>query len=92
MLDPAAVTRTKALGSERMGAKLRDALPGGDSALRTAVWELMRPILSPALVALNRDAFVVDQGVETTVDLHGFRAPSDLDALNLGDELEVEAG
>ena len=67
-------------------------MPGGDSALRAAVWEFMRPMLSPALVALNRDAFVVDPGVETTVDLHGFRAPSDLDELNLGDELEVEAG
>jgi hypothetical protein len=49
-------------------------------------------MLSPALVDLNRDAFIVDQGVETTVDLHGFRAPSDLDELNLGDEPEVDAG
>jgi hypothetical protein len=75
-----------------MARKLRDALPGGEGALRAAVWELMRPMLSPALVALNRDAFVVDEGLETTVDLHGHRAPSDLDELNLGDELEVEAG
>jgi hypothetical protein len=51
--DPAGVTRTMALGSERMERKLRDALPGGDSALRGAVWEFMRPILSAALVALN---------------------------------------
>ena len=43
-----------------MARKLRDALPGGEGALRAAVWELMRPMLSPALVALNRDAFVVD--------------------------------
>jgi hypothetical protein len=50
VLDPAAVTRTKALGSERMARKLRDALPGGEGALRAAVWELMRPMLSPALV------------------------------------------
>jgi hypothetical protein len=79
VLDPAGVTRTKALGSERMARKLRDALPGGDSALRAAVWKLMRPMLSPALVTLNRDAFVIDESVETTVDLDGHRAASDLD-------------
>ena len=50
VLDPAGVTRTKALGSESMARKLRDALPGGEGALRAAVWEFMRPMLSPALV------------------------------------------
>ena len=89
MLDPAGVTRTKALGSERMARKLRDALPGGDSALRVAVWEFVRPTLSPALVSLNRDAFVIDQGVETTADLAEHRAASDLDELALGDEDEA---
>jgi len=58
-LDPAGVTRTKALGTERMARKLGDALPGGESALRASVWELMRPMLSLALVELNRDAFVI---------------------------------
>ena len=91
MLDPAGVTRTKALGSERMERKLRDALPGGDGALRAAVWEFMRPMLSPALVALNRDAFVLDERVETTVDLDGHRAASDLDELALDDEPDAEA-
>jgi hypothetical protein len=91
VLDPAAVTRTKALGSESMARKLRDALPGGEGALRAAVWEFMRPMLSPSLVALNRDAFVVDEGVETTVDLDGHRAPSDLDELALGEEHEADA-
>ena len=86
VLDPAAVTRTKALGSESMARKLRDALPGGESALRAAVWELMRPMLSPALVALKRDAFVIDERVETTVDLDGRRAVSDLDELGLEEE------
>ncbi|MGA2929873.1 MAG: hypothetical protein ABSG43_28585, partial [Solirubrobacteraceae bacterium] len=62
VLDPAAVTRTKALGTERMERKLRDALPGGESALRAAVWEFLRPMLSPALVALNRDAFILERG------------------------------
>jgi hypothetical protein len=90
VLDPVGVTRTKALGSERMERKLRDALPGGEGALRAAVWEFMRPMLSPALVALNRDAFVSDQGVETTVDLDRDRAASDLDELALGDDLEAD--
>jgi hypothetical protein len=67
-LDPAGVTRTKALGTERIARKLRDALPGGDSALRTAVWEFMRPMLSPGLAALNHDAFVLDDTYATTVD------------------------
>ena len=91
MLDPAGVIRTKALGSDRMERKLRDALPGGDSALRAAVWEFMRPMLSPALVALNRDAFVMDDSVESTVDLDGHRAASDLDELALDDEPDAEA-
>jgi hypothetical protein len=91
VLDPAGVTRTKALGSERMARKLRDAFPGGEGALRAAVWEFMRPMLSPALVALNRDAFVTDEGIETTVDIDAYRAPSDLDELALGDEPEVDA-
>jgi hypothetical protein len=90
VLDPAAVTRTKALGSESMARKLRDALPGGEGALRAAVWEFMRPMLSPALAALNRDAFVIDESVETTVDLEGHRATCDLDALALDDESEIE--
>ena len=90
MLDSGGVTRTKALGSERMARKLRDALPGGDGALRAAVWEFMRPMLSPALVELNRDAFVVDESVETTVDLDGHRAASDLDELALDDEPDAE--
>jgi hypothetical protein len=90
VLDPAGVTRTKALGSERMERKLRDALPGGEGALRAAVWEFMRPMLSPALVALNRDAFIADEAAETTVDLDGHRAASDLDELVLDDEPDAE--
>ncbi len=59
MLDPAGVTRTKALGSDRLERKLRDGLPGADGVLRAAVWEFMRLMLSPALVALNRDALAL---------------------------------
>ena len=74
-----------------MERQLRDALLGGDSALRAAVWEFVRPILSPALVELNRDAFVVDESAETTVDLDGHRAASDLGDLALDDEPDAEA-
>jgi hypothetical protein len=91
VLDPAGVTRTKALGSERIERKLRDALPGGEGALRTAVWEFMRPMLSPALVERNRDAFVVEESAETTVGLDGHRAASDPDELALDGEPEAEA-
>jgi hypothetical protein len=90
VLDPAGVTRTKALGSERMERKLSDALPGGESALRAAVWEFMRPMLSPALVALNRDSFIANESPETTVDLDGHRAASQLDELALDDEPDAE--
>jgi hypothetical protein len=74
-----------------MARKLRDALPGAEGALRAAVWEFMRPMLSPALVELNRDAFVVDASAEATVDLDGHRAASDLDELELGDEPDAGA-
>lgn|GEM_PF-4818071 len=90
VLDLGDVTRTKALGTERIERKLRYALPGGDGALRALVWEFMRPMLSPALVELNRDAFVVDESAETTVDLEGHRPSSDLDELVLDDEPESE--
>lgn len=45
----------------------------------------MRPILSPRLVELNKDAFVFDDGVESSVDLAAHRADSDLDDLDLDD-------
>lgn len=82
-LHPDGVTRTKTLGSERMARKLRDALPGGEGALRESVWELMRPMLSPALAELNRDAFVIQDECETAVDLAGHRAASSLEDLDL---------
>jgi hypothetical protein len=86
VLDPDGATRTKALGTERMARKLRDALPGGDNPLRQAVWEFLRPMLSPTLAALNRDAFVPDDGIETTVALAEHRGECTLDRLDLGDE------
>jgi ParB/Sulfiredoxin domain len=91
MLDPDGVTRTKALGSERMARKLRDALPGGEQPLRAALWAFMRPILSPRLVELNKDAFVFDADVDSSVDLAAHRADSDLDDIDLGDDGEAAA-
>jgi hypothetical protein len=73
-----------------MARKLSDALRGGQSALRASVWELMRPMLSPALVDLNRDAFVTQDERETTVDLAGRHAASGLEDLDL-DELNSSA-
>jgi hypothetical protein len=70
-----------------MARKLRDGLPGGEGALPAAVWEFMRPMLFPALASLNRDAFVPDRVIETTVNLDAPRAPSDLNELGLGDSL-----
>jgi len=66
-------------------------LLGGDGALRADMWEFMRPMLSPALVALHRDAFVLDERVETTVALDGDRSTSDLDELALDDEPDADA-
>ncbi|MGZ6564982.1 MAG: hypothetical protein ACXVH1_36520, partial [Solirubrobacteraceae bacterium] len=91
VLDPDGVTRTKALGTERMARKLSDALPGGEGPLRTAVWELMRPMLSPTLAALNRDAFINDHGDETTVDLDEHRSACNLDELDLDEPNAEEA-
>jgi hypothetical protein len=71
-----------------MERKLREALPGGERA----VWEFVRPMLSPALVTLNGDAFVLDESAETTVDLEGHSAPSDLDELALDDEPQSDVG
>ena len=92
VLDPDGVTRTTALGSERMARQLHDALPGGDQPLRAAVWTLLRPMLSPRLAELHRDAFVIDEAAETTVDLAAHRGDSTLDDLDLGDDEPVVVG
>ena len=85
VLDPDGPTRTKALGTERMARRLQDAVPGGENPLRNAVWEFVRPMLSPTLVSLNRDAFVQDESAQSTVELDAHRATSTLDELDLGD-------
>jgi hypothetical protein len=90
-LDPDGVTRTKALGTERMARKLGGALPGADQQLRAAVWALLRPMLSPRLTALNIDTFVPDAGIESTVDLAAHHAEVDLDELDLGSDSSAAA-
>jgi hypothetical protein len=85
VLDPDGVTCTKALGSERMARRLRDALPGGAHPLRAAVWEFLRLMLSPRLAELHRDAFVIEGARESTVDLAAHRGDSSLDDLYLED-------
>ena len=91
MLDPAGVTRTKALGSERMARKLRDALPGGDGALRAS------RVGVHAADALAGAGGAEPRRVrhrrcdETTVDLDGTSRDSDLDELDLDDEQATEA-
>jgi len=90
-LDPDGPTRTKTLGTDRMARKLADALPGGHSPLRTAVWEFLRPMLSPRLAILHRDTFVFEQPLETTVELAAHRGESDLAHLDLGDDTEPAA-
>jgi len=91
LLDPDGVTRTKALGTERIARRLRDALPGGGQSMRAALWAFMRPILSPRLIELNKDAFVFDVGIESSVDLNAHRADYDLAELDLGDEQHTAA-
>jgi hypothetical protein len=89
VLDPDGVTKTKALGTDRMGRKLRDALPGGAGGLRDAVWQFMSPMLSPRLRELHRDAFVIAQLPET-VDLQAHRQDSGLEDLDLGPDTTAE--
>jgi hypothetical protein len=42
-------------------------------------------MLSPALIELNRDAFVIDDRLETSVDLDAHRSASSLTDLPLQD-------
>ena len=74
-----------------MARRLADALPGGRNPLRAAVWEFLRPMLSPRLIALHRDTFVFDEPLETTVRLAAHRAQSDLADLDLPDDTEPAA-
>jgi len=90
-LDPDGITRTKALETDRMTRKLADALPGGPGPLRPAVWEFLRPMLSPRLAALHRSTFVFDEPPQSTVELDKHRSASNLDELDLDDPHADEA-
>lgn len=83
VLDSDGVTRTKALGRERMSRKLEEVLPGGDDPLRDALWAFLRPMLSPRLAALHRETFVPDPTERSTVHLDAHRADTSLDDLEL---------
>ena len=83
VLDPAGVTRTKTLGTERMTRHLDAALrPPTRCEPRSGA--LLRPMLSPSLIDLNRDSFAPDEAVETTVDLETHRRDALLSDINLG--------
>ena len=86
VLDPDGLPRGGALGSERIARRAADALPA-EHPLRDAVWALLRPLLSPRLAELHRDAFTADADTVSTVDLEGRRDETDLDALDLGDDI-----
>lgn len=61
-----------------MTRRLGIALPGGPGPLRAAVWEFLRPMLSPRLAALHRGAFVFDEPLQSTVELDKDRSASNL--------------
>jgi hypothetical protein len=55
--------------------------------MRTALWELMAPMLSPHLIVASRDSFVFDELVEgSTVDLTERARERDLADVDLGDD------
>jgi DNA helicase-2/ATP-dependent DNA helicase PcrA len=62
----------------------------GDTPLRAAIWEFIRPMLSPTLVALNREAFLLDDTAQTTVELAAHRGTSALDDIDLGNDQLAE--
>lgn len=91
MLDRNGVTATSRLGSARMQGRLARALPDGPGDLRRAMWDLMRPILSPRLQELNRHDFVLDDELAPAADLAAHRAESALADINLGEEQPLAA-
>jgi len=89
VLDPNGVPRTTALGSDRMARKVQAVLPAGESQLRSAVWQLMRPMLSPRLAEVNRDEFVLDDTLALAADIDAARADSALEDIDLGEEQQA---
>ena len=55
-----------------------------------AVWAFLRPMLSPRLAELHRDAFIIDGDAQrSTVDLAAHRGDSTLDDLDLDTDEET---
>lgn len=85
VIDPEGLSASKHLGAPRAARHLRDALPGGHGPLRSALWQLMAPMLNAHLTAVSRDAFVFDDLAASTVDLAERARERDLAELDLGD-------
>ncbi|MDW5593005.1 hypothetical protein VSS74_01560 [Conexibacter stalactiti] len=87
VLDPNGVSSSKHLGAARTARHLSEALPGGRSPMRSALWQLMAPMLNPHLTVASRDAFVFDElAGSSTVDLAERARERDLADVDLGDE------
>jgi hypothetical protein len=89
--------RTEPRASSRGLVVRRDDTRVGARPLRNArvagARSLARPPpapLSPALVELNRDAFIFNDGLETTVDAYAYRRASDLDEIILDDDRQAD--
>ncbi len=86
VLDINGVPATGPLGTARIARKIQRALPEGSNELRTALWELVRPMLSPRLADLHRDAFITDDTLAPAADLAAHRAERALADVDLGEE------
>lgn len=84
MLDPAGITHTDTLGTERPARKLADRRRAGANPSGAAVGERLRPMLPPQLATLHRDAFVFDERVQSSVEVAAHRGESDLADLDPG--------
>jgi hypothetical protein len=69
--------------------KLRDALPGGEQPLRAPSWAFRRPLLSPRLVELNKDASSPTASSPASTSTPA--GDSGLDELDLGDDEHAAA-
>ena len=83
VLDPHGITRTKTLGTERMARKLADRRRAGRTPSERPSG-CLRPMLSPQLATLHRDAFVFDERVKSSIEVAADRGKSDLADLDLG--------
>jgi hypothetical protein len=88
VFDPDGGARTKALGTQRMArASCATRSTAANTPCALACGNSCVPC-SPALVARHRDAFILDQGIETPVALAEHGGESGLDDLRDDDELD----